>query len=163
MKITSYLSLLTAMILFTSCSLSKSNKIYRNNIDGSWVVSEMNYEDNEGYFKSVLFDDVKLPCFKNSEWFFRKNNSTGSYTIVRPDDYCSAGERRIRWSVAEVDEVPTYLQFKFIDEKNKDLNDGKGYQLKISTLSESSMVLRSDVTVDGESLTIVYNFTRKTL
>ena len=53
------------------------------------------------------------------------------------------------------------LQFKFIDEKRNDISGGVGYRLNIETLTEQSMTLKSNVSVDGETVTVVYDFTKK--
>ncbi|UOB17456.1 lipocalin family protein [Abyssalbus ytuae] len=148
------------LIVMTSCSLSKVNKSYRNSINGTWTLTDVSYENASGQFKSVLFNDAEDICFEGSEWFFRANNSTGYYNIPA-SSLCEPGNRYIRWSVVEGDSTYHQLQFKFTDEKKKDLS-GLGYRLIISSVSDEQMVLRNNVLVDGERVTIVYNFNRKT-
>lgn len=154
--------LLSAMALLSvSCSVSKSARSQRNLLSGTWNLDNVSYENNTGNFKSVIFNDAEDICFEDSEWFFRDNNSTGRYTIS-PSTLCNGGDRYIRWSVVERPENYTsQLQFKFINEKNKDIDGGVGYRLNIASLSEQSMTLKSNVSVDGESVTIVYDFTKK--
>ncbi|MGB5275419.1 MAG: hypothetical protein WBN39_15295, partial [Flavobacteriaceae bacterium] len=84
--------------------------------------------------------------------------STGRYTLA-PSTLCQGGDRYIRWSV--IDGSPNQLQFKFIDEKNKDISGGLGYRLNISSLTENQMTLKSNVTVGADRVTIVYQFTKK--
>lgn len=50
------------------------------------------------------------------------------------------------------------LQFKFIDDKYKDISGGLGFRLDIAALSETQMRLQSKVTVDGAPVTVVYEF-----
>lgn len=150
--------LLTVSIGFTSCSISKVNKSYRTSINGTWTLDNISF-DNSGHFKSTLFNDAPDICFEGSEWFFRENNSTGHYSLNKSSQ-CGSGFRYIRWSVVE-GEI-NQLQFKFTDEKKKDLNSS-GYRLMITSISDQEMVLKNNVMVDGERITIVYEFTKKSI
>lgn len=147
--------------LLTSCSISKDARAKRNLLSGTWALNDVSFENNTGNFKAVLFNDVEDICLEGSEWFFRDNNSTGRYTIA-PSTLCNGGDRYIRWSVVEREENYTsQLQFKFIDEKNKDISGGLGYRLTIEALTENAMSLKSNVQVDGDPVTVVYSFTKK--
>ncbi len=144
-----------------SCTLTKSVRSQRNLFSGTWSLDNIRYENNTGNFQAVLFDDAKDICFEGSEWFFRDNNSTGRYTI-KDGSLCQGGDRRIRWSVIEPEQnYSSQLQFKCMDEKYRDISGGVGYRFNISSLTEQKMVLRSNANVDGELVTIVYEFSRK--
>ncbi|PWL38840.1 hypothetical protein DKG77_11400 [Flagellimonas aquimarina] len=148
-------------MLVTSCSVSKSARSQRNLFSGSWTLNDVSYENNTGNFKSVIFNDADDICFEGSDWFFRDNNSTGRYTITG-GSLCQGGDRFFRWSVVEpTANYSSQLQFKFIDEKRKDVSGGVGYRLNIASISEQSMTLKSNVSVDGELVTIVYQFSKK--
>ena len=148
-------------IILSSCSISKDARSKRNLLSGTWSLNDVSFENNTGNFKAVLFNDVEDICLEGSEWFFRDNNSTGRYTIT-PSTLCNGGDRYIRWSVVEIEENYTsQLQFKFIDENNKDISGGLGYRLNIESLTEYAMTLKSYVNVDGEPVTVVYSFTKK--
>ncbi len=150
---------LAALAMFaTACSVSKAAREQRNLLSGSWTLDNIRYENNTGNFQSTLFNDAKDICFEGSGWFFRDNNSTGRYTI-NASTLCSGGDRFIRWSV--VDGSPNQLQFKFIDEKLKDIAGGRGYRLNIASLTAQAMTLKSNVAVDGETVTVVYEFTKR--
>lgn len=151
---------LSTMLLLASCGTTKSAKQQRNLFSGTWSLDNIDYENNTGAFSSVIFGDAKDICFEGSQWFFRDNNSTGRYTITG-GSLCQGGDRFFRWSVVEPADRLSQLQFKFIDEKRKDISGGQGYRLDIANLNEQNMVLKSRVTVDGEPVTIVYEFTRK--
>ncbi len=149
----------TAFLLATmACSVSKEVRGQQNVLSGTWTLDNIRYENNTGNFSSILFNDAKDICFEGSNWFFRNNNSTGRYSI-NASTLCAGGDRFIRWSV--VDGSPNQLQFKFIDEKLKDISGGKGYRLNIASLSDAAMTLKSNVKVDGEMVTVVYEFTKK--
>ncbi len=150
---------LTALLL-VSCSITKSVRDQRNLISGTWTLDDVTFENNEGSFKAVLFNDADAICFEGSNWFFRDNNSTGRYTI-KGGSLCSGGDRYIRWSVVErAENYSGQLKFKFIDEKLKDISGGIGYSLNIAQLTSQQMTLKSNVTVDGEPVTIVYQFSK---
>lgn len=142
----------------SSCSVSKQARQQENTLSGTWTLDNVSYENAEGNFSSVIFNDAKDICFEGSEWFFRNNNNTGRYTIAQ-STLCAGGDRYIRWSV--VDGSPNQLQLKRIDEKYKDISGGVGYRLNISEMSENMMVLKSNVSVGVERVTIVYEFTKK--
>ena len=161
MKNTLLVFAFAAGLVFSSCSVSKSARTQRNLFSGSWTLENISYENNTGNFKSVIFNDAEDICFEGSDWFFRDNNSTGRYTISQ-STLCQGGDRFFRWSVVEPQQnYSSQLQFKFIDEKRKDVSGSFGYRLNIASLTEQAMTLKSNVTVDGELVTIVYEFTKK--
>jgi hypothetical protein len=156
-----FLLLGTVAILVTSCSVSKVAREKRNLLSGTWILNDVSYENNTGNFSATLFNDAQDICFEGSDWFFRDNNSTGRYTIA-PSSLCNGGDRFIRWSVIDrAENYTSQLQFKFIDEKLKDISGGLGYRLNIASLSGTEMTLKSNNNVDGETVTIVYKFTKK--
>lgn len=150
-----------AGILLTSCSISKSARDQRNLFSGTWNLDNVSFENNSGNFKSVLFNDAEDICFQDSEWFFRDNNSTGRYTL-KQSSLCQGGDRFFRWSVVEPEaNYTSQLQFKPIDDRRKDISGGFGYRLNIVELTEQAMTLKSNVSVEGQAVTVVYRFSRK--
>lgn len=147
-------------VAVTSCSVSKAAHMAQNAISGSWTLTDVHYEGSEGTFSSILFNDASAQCFEGSDWFFRDNNSTGRYTLEGSAS-CAGGARYIRWSVLDRGDLPSQLQFKFIDEKRNDVSGGLGYRLDISYLNETNMTLQSHVSVDGQPITVVYEFVKK--
>ncbi len=146
--------------LYSSCSISKAVREKRNMLSGTWTLNDISYENGTGNFKSVLFSDADDICFEGSDWYFRDNNSTGRYTLAS-SSLCQGGDRFMRWSVVDNSEnYSSQLQFKRIDEKNKDIS-GKGYRLNITKLTSSEMVLKSNATVDGKVINVVYKFNKK--
>ncbi|MCF8714393.1 lipocalin family protein [Joostella atrarenae] len=161
MKNKAYIFILLMSFVLTSCgSLSKENRDNRKSLDGTWKLTNIDYQNNEGYFKSILFNDVSAKCFRGSEWFFRSNNSTGFYNILEPGS-CAPGQRNIRWSIQDdANGNPTKFQFKFTDEKKNDIGGGYGYVFQINSLSPEKMVISADAAVDNGSVTVVYEFTK---
>jgi hypothetical protein len=157
----SILGVLACCLLLYSCSISKGVREQRDTLSGTWSLDNIAYENNQGSFKAVLFNDADAICFEGSEWYFRDNNSTGRYTL-NDGSLCSGGDRYIRWSVLEQPQSNSnQLQFKFIDDKNKDIGGGLGYRLNITSLTPQSMILRSNINSGGENVTVVYEFTKK--
>lgn len=153
------LGLLLALGL-QSCSTTRSVRDQRGLIGGSWTLTDVSYADNQGAFQATLFNDADAICFEGSQWYFLENNSTGTYTI-KPGSLCTGGDRYIRWSVIERPEnYKSQLQFKFTDERHKDIGGGIGYSLTIESLTESQMQLKSNVQVNGEPLGIIYQFSK---
>ena len=153
------LLLLAASVL--SCSITKDARDQRNLISGSWTLTDISFENNEGTFSAILFGDADVICFEGSDWFFRDNNSTGRYTL-KQGSLCEGGDRFIRWSVVRPEQnYEGQIQFKFIDDKRKDISNGLGYKLNIAELTASNMTLKSNVSVEGEPITLVYKFTKK--
>lgn len=145
------------LVVLGSCTLSKQNKLYRSTVDGTWTLQEVSYEGADGTFSSILFKDADAKCFEGSTWFFRANNSTGYYRIQKNGN-CIAGDRYIRWTIQEENNT-NLLQFKFTDQKRKDLAD-YGFRLTIDYLDASRMKLHSTVNVEGQIVHVVYNFNR---
>lgn len=147
-------------LLLFSCSTTKQVRDDRKVVDGTWTLNDVGYEGSEGDFKAELFNDASAVCFEGSTWFFRNNNSTGSYTI-RPGSLCSGGERNIRWSIIENEGGGEQLQFKYIDEKKNDVYGRTGYRLDVVSITPSQMTLKSNVSVDGSPVSVVYEFSRQ--
>jgi len=154
------LGLMVVALMLASCSLSKSVLQQRNLLSGTWQLNDIYYADTTNKYKGIVFGDQEDICFEGSNWFFRDNNSTGRYTIA-PSSLCQAGDRSIRWSVVDNENGLSQLQFKFVDEKRKDINQGVGYRLDIANLTEAQMTLRSRVSDNGETVTLVYEFSKQ--
>lgn len=153
--------MLTAM-LFVSCSLSKVEKSARKTIDGNWILNSVTY-DTPGVFNTTLFDDATASCFKDSSWFFRSNNSTGTYNIINAD--CSTGTRYFRWAADEIVKDSGNFDFtmKFTDEKNHDIAKNTGYRMNLKYLDDNSMQIIQTIDFEGKPFNINLNFTRTTL
>ncbi len=151
---------ISIVILVSSCGVTKEVRDQRNLISGTWTLNDVRFENTQGMFKAVVFNDASAICFEDSNWFFRDNNSTGRYTI-KQGSLCEGGDRFIRWSVvSNPANYTNQLQFKFIDEKRNDISGGLGYRLNIASLTSNEMILKSNVMVDAQTVTIVYEFTK---
>lgn len=159
MKNLAILSLI--MLVMTSCSLSKQEKTARKTIDGTWTLTKVTY-DSPGTFNATLFDDTTASCFEGSQWFFRSNNSTGTYNIINAD--CPTGDRNIRWSATEIGKNTGNYDFtmKFTDEKKTDIQKNTGYRMSLNYLDDNAMKLTQTINFEGKPFKINLNFSRIT-
>lgn len=154
-------SLFIIAMLLAACSISKQEKSARKTIDGTWTLTKVTY-DTQGSFKSVLLDDATASCFEGSKWFFRSNNSTGTYDII--NGTCQTGVRNFIWSSNEIGKGTGNNDFtlKFTDEKNNDIQKNTGYRMVLKNADENSMTITQSVSFEGSPFKINYNFTRLT-
>ncbi len=155
------LGLITAVLLMGSCSTSKEARSYKNNIDGKWQLQTLVSEGIAGNTKATILNEADISCFIGSNWTFNRNNSLGTYTISQNAGQCVAVTRNFRWSIYEAKDQPLLFQFKKVDDKYKEIDEGSaGYRFTIVSLSETAMQLRNDVTFEGRQASFIYNFTR---
>ncbi|MEZ4802598.1 MAG: lipocalin family protein [Gelidibacter sp.] len=154
-------SLCIVALLLTSCSLSKQEKTARKTIDGTWTLTKVTY-DSPGTFNATLFEDTTASCFEGSQWFFRSNNSTGTYDIINAN--CPTGVRNIRWSSNEIGKNTGNYDFtmKFTDEKKNDIQKNTGFRMMLNYLDDNSMKLTQTVNFEGKPFKINLNFSRLT-
>lgn len=158
--VSQFLAVFTLVFVFASCSLKKDNRSIRTTLNGSWQLTDIRYEGAQGRFSSVIFEDASDECFKGSEWFFRANNSNGTYAITKSD--CATGQRNFIWSFVDGLGGNYALQIKPTDTKRNSTMNNSGYRLDVSQLDASTMILRSQLQVDGKPITLVYQFSKIT-
>lgn len=153
---------LLAATLFVSCSLSKVEKSARRTVDGNWQLNSVTY-DEKGVFNTHLLNDGLATCFENSQWFFRSNNSTGTYNILNSD--CSTGVRNFRWAANEIGKDSGVFDFtlKFTDDKKKDFEKNTGYRMNLKYLDDNHMQITQTIQFEGKPFNINMNFTKTTL
>jgi len=164
MKLTlAFGSLITAlaMLLFTSCSVSKEARSMKRNINGNWVLETVTVEGITGVVKTKVFNEEDLGCFIGSEWNFISNNSMGSYTLVDKSKNCTQLTRFIRWSIYEPEGAAKEFQFKRLDDKKNAMDNGDGYRLIVTEINSNNFKLRSNLVFDGHSGAIIYNFVKR--
>jgi len=160
MKQTSILfSLLVASTILLSCSSSKQARAYRADVDGNWQLQTISTEGISGKIKTQILNEADMSCFIGSSWSFNQNNSLGSYTINVNGGECASVKRDIRWSIYEAPNEPKLFQFKKLDAKLKEIEEGNaGYRFTILELNVQNMRLRNDITFEGKQASIIYNF-----
>lgn len=164
MKKMSYLSTAVFIVcigLLAACSPSKVASPDGGNVNlrGTWTVSNIDLDGvSKSGFKVTVFDDAPYTCFVGSQWNLVPNGN-GSYTVPSGGTDCSAGERKIYWSVQTVSGTK-YFQFKKLYEGEKPKNVTDGYRLQLRSLTANSMVLQSAVDFEGKTVYINYQFSR---
>ncbi|MBC7866979.1 MAG: DUF5004 domain-containing protein [Gloeobacteraceae cyanobacterium ES-bin-316] len=155
------LSVALAVLFLASCATSKEARNYKNNIDGKWQLETLVTEGILGSTKTQILNEADISCFIGSSWSFNRNNSLGTYSISQNAGQCVAVTRNIRWSIFEAEGQPKLLQFKKLDSKYKEVDEGSaGYRFTIVQLTETNMQLRSDVMFEGKQASFIYNFSK---
>lgn len=155
-------SLITALaiMIFTSCSVSKQARSMKRNINGNWILETITATGITGVVKTRIFNEEDLGCFIGSEWNFIANNSMGSYTLVDNNKNCTRLKRFIRWSIYEPEGAAKEFQFKRLDDKKNAMDNGDGYRLTVIEANDNTLKLRSDVAFDGKTGALIYNFVK---
>jgi len=141
-----------------SCGTSKTVRDSKKVIKGEWNLQSVTY-DKTGNYNTLLLNDASKTCFEGSNWQFIPNNNTGMYTINKSD--CTTGNRHFIFTIQEVDATTGLYDFlvKPTDEKHKS-ETNRGFRLKLTQLSETTMQWQQTVDLDGEPFTINMNFTK---
>ena len=148
------------VVAFASCSVSNEARGMKKNINGNWILQTITAEGITGVVKTRVFNEADLSCFIGSEWNFISNNSMGSYTLVDKSKNCTQLKRFIRWSIFEPENAAKEFQFKRLDDKKNAMDNGDGYRLTVTEVNSNTLKLRSDITVDGKSGALIYNFVK---
>jgi len=150
---------LLVVVLLTSCSASKTVRASKKVIKGDWVLSNVAY-DTKGTLKVNLLNDSSAKCFEGSTWQFIPNNNTGIYTINNGN--CNSGKRHFIFTIAETDQATGLYAFllKPTNEKGKS-ETNKGYRLRLTQLSETTMQWQQAVPANGKPFNITMNFTKQ--
>ncbi|MFN0081290.1 MAG: lipocalin family protein [Ferruginibacter sp.] len=159
------LSLIAAAFLMvfiiSSCSSSKQARTYKRTVNGNWQLQTITTEGIIGKIKAQVLDEADFNCFVGSMWNFNQNNSLGYYNIAKNGGECVAVRRNIRWSIYEEGTTPKVLQYKRVDDRYKDMDEGKaGFRFTILRLDDTNMQLKSDISFEGKPASFIYNFVR---
>ena len=147
--------------LLAACSVSKEGRSIKKSINGAWTLQTINIEGIQTKFTAKVFNEADFNCFIGSSWKFVSNNSTGSYSLTGGTPGCQTLTRNIRWSVYEPKGEEKKFQFKRLDEKKDPLDENDGFRLSVTSISETAMQLKSDITFEGKAGSILYNFEKK--
>ncbi|MFI5129285.1 MAG: DUF5004 domain-containing protein [Chitinophagales bacterium] len=154
------LPLIIISFLLTACSASKEARTNKKTIDGNWQLQNVVTEGIMGKVKVQLFNEADLSCFAGSTWKFNDRNSLGTYSVTKNTNECGAVVRDIRWSIYETKNEPGLLQFKRLNDKLKEMDDGDGFRFTIVQLDKNTMQLKSAITFENRPAAVIYNFTR---
>lgn len=152
-----------ALIVFLCGCASLQNKPFQSRklMVGDWMLSGIQVEGQEGPFKITLFNEALLACFEGSAWSLTRPNSLGTYILNDGPDCPTGLQRQIRWTIHKTGTGEHQFQFKRLNESGDPMDDNVGYRLDILSLDETAMVLRDEVTFNGEPLYLIYTFSRQ--
>ncbi|UEG49673.1 DUF5004 domain-containing protein [Ferruginibacter lapsinanis] len=145
--------------LLASCATSKEARTYKSLIDGNWQLQTVVTEGITGKVKIDLFNEADFQCFVGTSWTFDYRRSLGTYTTSNTNN-CFSVKRNFRWSIYEAPGEPKLFQFKRLDEKLKEMDNGDGYRFTIVQLDKTTMQLKSTITFENKPAAIIYNFTK---
>ena len=153
-------NLVIIIYLFASCATSKEARNYEKTIDGNWQLQTVVTDGIIGKVNIQLFNEAAFSCFIGSGWSFNARNSLGKYSVPKNGTACDAIQRNIRWTIFEAKNEPKLLQFKKLDDKLKEMENGDGYRFTIVQLDKNTMQLKSNITFENRPVAIIYNFVR---
>ncbi len=153
-------SLIVAIVL-NSCTVSKEAGSIKKKINGNWMLETITTEGINGKVTASIFNEASFTCFVGSSWNFMSGNSLGNYNINANGSLCNALNRTIRWSIYEPKGGEKQFQFKRLDEKKNPMDNGDGFRLEISQLTNTTMQLKSHILFEGNPAGYVYNFVKK--
>jgi hypothetical protein len=149
------------VLTISSCSSSKEARSYKKIVNGNWQLQTISTEGINGKVKAQVLDEADFNCFVGSSWNFNQNNSLGYYEISKNAGECVAIKRNIRWSIFEEAGAPKMLQYKRVDNKYKDMDEGKaGFRFTIVSITNTQMQLKSNITFEGKPASFIYNFVK---
>lgn len=180
--ILSIVSLLTLVLLMTSCGAPKKGASNSNSsvstsasgpsaaqwkagIKGQWVLKSVDRQDiPQSYTIKNIFDEAPVDCFIGSVWNFPGGNQRGSITFNSSGTLCANGAvRTIVWSIYNpgVNGGEPEFQFKKIYAGDKASNVTSGYRLGLSYADENKLVMKMPIELnDGSTGYLILNFAR---
>lgn len=158
MKYLKQLTLVVIVVLFASCSASKTVKQSRKTLKGTWTLNDVSY-DTPGTYNVNLFNDASEECMEGSNWRFIPNNNFGNYELSGAG--CDTEKRYFVWTVQEIGgDVMNYdILVKPTDVKMKSETNA-GFRVSLSYLAEDQLQMTQTVNVDGKPFKITMNFTK---
>ena len=146
-------------VLLFSCGGTKTVRQSKSTLKGNWVLQNITYNQN-GVFNVTLLQDAPKACFEGSSWQFIPNNNTGNYTFKSAN--CDSEKRHFIFSIQEKDAEAGFYDFllKPTNAKKKSETNNLGFRFQLSQLTENSLTLQQNVTVDGAPFQINMNFTK---
>ncbi|WP_299048038.1 lipocalin family protein [uncultured Polaribacter sp.] len=138
-----------------SCGATKTLKTKKKTIKGNWTLSKITYSKT-GNYNVTFFGDASKDCLEGSSWKFVPNNNSGVYTIN--ESGCVAGEREFIFVIQEIDTNSGYYDFML---KPKNNEGNLGYRIDLKALTETEMLWRQKIIIDGTPFLINMNFTKQ--
>lgn len=162
MKHLTVLCLIVASMFAVSCSTQKgaaSTSISKNNVKGSWIVTDVQLEGIPEGSKVTVFDEASYVCFKGSQWVLPAN-ANGSYTLSSTEEGCSTASQPVVWSLFNQGGAQMF-QFKKVGTGVKAKNVAEGYRVELTSVNGNQMVWRAPVNFEDKTVYIIYTLQRR--
>ncbi|HLS30050.1 MAG TPA: hypothetical protein VK021_04280 [Flavobacteriaceae bacterium] len=150
-----YMLILCAVVILTSCGVSKAERQTQKTIKGDWTLTHI--ELPSALVDVNLFEDVDTRCFENSDWHFVSNNNKGSYKLYKND--CQPGTRDFRWNIEE-NNNEFYFTLKHEVDGVNIRHEKRGFRLKLVSLDDNYMVWEENTTYEGKPFPIRISFSK---
>ena len=150
----------TAM-LFASCAQTnvvKAEMDTAKQVRGIWTLSDVSYQNLDGYAVNNVFDMANPECYEGSTWNLVQNNKSGTYTFNNSAEGCPSGTANIIWNVLQ-DGTDYYFTFKDVTGIKAKQNT-TGYRMKLDYVDANSMRFVQDVNAAGKIGQVIYTFQR---
>lgn len=150
----------TAM-LFASCAQTnvvKAEMDTAKQVRGTWTLSDVSYQNLEGFAVNNVFDMANPECYEGSTWNLVQNNKSGTYTFNNASAGCPTGTANFIWNVIQ-DGPDYYFTFKDVTGIKAKQNTA-GYRMKLDYVDANSMRFVQDVNADGKIGQVIYTFQR---
>ena len=151
------LLLLALAALFAACSTTKQVRNSQKGLKGNWTLVSVTTDQGNKVTIKELFNQASPDCFEGSEWIFVSNNNSGTYSFM--DVACVNSTHSIKWFMEQEGET-IYFLWKFIPDGVKPKDVTAGYKLQLISESDTEFVLAQDASLEGEIITIYYQFVK---
>jgi hypothetical protein len=156
MSLSKSLSIISLIVSLISCTASqKASK----NIYGTWILKSVVTEGISSSPNSTFFDEANFSCFIGSEWKFNKGRRGSSFMLVDKRKDCPEITRRFTWEYKNSG-TPA-LFFKRLNEQGEAMPNEAGFQYLLTESVASSMKIKQEVSINGQSGALIYNFVRR--
>lgn len=153
--------LLSIIMLTTLIGCAESKNVASNEklMRGDWTITNVSIDGiNQSLVDITVFHQAKLDCFVGSSWHFVQNNSSGHYSL-HGGNGCPQETTKIKWFLTEKSGQMTF-KFKKIFEGEKPKHIVDGYDLDVVSNTGSHVVLRQNLSFEGQPIGVNYTFTK---
>lgn len=127
-------------------------------IRGTWILKSVITEGILNKPNVIFFNEVNFSCFIGSEWKFGKNGKRSMFTIADQQKECTVTTNLFTWKYTNSGSPAIY--FNRVERSGKVLDRETGIQYLLTESTPTSMKLRQEVSINGQSGALIYNFVK---
>jgi len=152
-----YIYGLLVVFSFACTSTKIINNPSKNNITGSWKLTDLGQSTDITSKDFSLFDITDVSCLEGSVWSFNMDKTSG--TVKLSGSGCLESLRTIHWLIYEPGDGTMNFQFKYISTgEGAEKNINKGYQTKIDKIDGSTMIMHTSSGKEANSsISLTFN------